>query len=135
MKGDPGSAIYSVLKAGTALITALGGTHIYREQVPQTNGEYPCVVIQRMSGLDTNTSPRRDKRYIYMVKVIVQNDLDKAEEIDDEIEDILHDGTLTIPDWGAYWCKRRYTVQYREAAEGGNVFYHVGAQYEIRIAE
>lgn len=133
-RGDPGSAIYTVLAAGTALTGQIGGTRIYLEQAPQ-GATLPCVIISRLTARDTNDSPRRNRRALYVVKAITEDDVDKAEAIDDEIDTLLFDATLTVTGWGVYWCRRTTDVQYREGGPGGATMHHRGAQYEIRLAE
>lgn len=133
-RGDPGSAIYTLLSAGSALTAEIGGTRLYLEQAPQ-DVALPYVHIQRLTARDTNDSPRRNRRHIYLVKAITEDDVDKAEAIDDEIDALLQDATLTVTGWGVYWCRRMTDVQYREGGPGGATYHHRGAQYEIRLAE
>jgi len=127
-----GSALYSHLAAGTALINALGGTAIYNTLAPQGVAP-PYVVFSLSSGVDENSSPRRARSLVYTVKAISTSQAD-AEALDDLIDARLHDQTLTIADWGNYWTARESDFVYSELV-GGVLYWHRGAQYRIKIAE
>ena len=131
---DPGSALYAKLIAGTALTAEIGGTRIYLEQPPQS-GTLPYVLVSRVTGSDMYGSPRRVRRYIYAVKAVTIDDLTKAEDIDDELDTMLYDSTLTVTGWGTYWLRRNTDIAYQEAGEGGVVYHHRGALYELRLSK
>jgi hypothetical protein len=131
--GEPGSALYTKLKAGTALTAEIGGTRIYLEQAPQ-EATLPYVVLSRIAGSDLYGSKRRIRRYIYAVKAVTMDDLTKAEDIDDELDTMLYNGSLTVAGWGVYWLRRMTDIAYREAGEGGVVYHHRGALYELRLS-
>ena len=131
---NAGSALYSVLTGGTALVGKLGGTAIYNRLVPQGTA-CPYVLFFRSAATEQNSSPRRARDLIYTVKAVTQDDLKEAEDIDVEIDTLLHGAALTITGWGNYWTARETDISYLELGAAGVIYYHVGAQYRVRIAE
>jgi len=127
-----GSALYTKLAAGTALTTLLGGTAIYNGLVPQGTAT-PYVVYQFTSGSDLNSSPRRARDYVVTIKA-VSDEQAEAENVDDALDTLMHEATLTITGWGNYWTARDQDVVYEQYA-GGIVYWHRGARYRIRVAE
>lgn len=129
--GSMGSALYSTLAAGTALTSLLGGTAIWNGLVPQ--GTATPYVVFTFSGQDDNTSPRRARTIVATVKA-VDDDQASAEEIDDELDALLHEATLTVTGWNNYWTARESDVSYEQDL-GNVIYYHRGARYRVRIAE
>lgn len=128
-----GSALYSTLAGGSALIDRLGGTAIYNTVAPQ-GASLPYVVFFVSAGRDINSSPRRARDYVVTVKAVTDAGVKAATELDGEIDAILHDAELDITGWGNYWTMRESDIMYTEV--GGNTLYwHVGGQYRIRVAE
>jgi hypothetical protein len=128
-----GSALYSKLAAGAALTSMLGGTAIYDTLAPQTQPT-PWVVFFHSAGGDDNTSPRRARSLVYTVKAVSTVGSLEAGEIDDLVDTLLHEQTLTVTGWGNYWMARVADIAYTEES-GGVLFWHRGGQYRIRIAE
>ena len=126
-------AIYTTLTGGTALVAKLGGTAIYNTLAPQETA-LPYVVFNKGAGTEANSSPRRAQDYVYTVKA-VSTTHKEAGEIDDLVDDLMHDGTLTVTGWNDYWCRRESDVAYAEPAGDGKLVWHQGAQYRIRLAE
>ena len=126
-------AVNSALVAGTALITALGGTAIYW-RIADQGTPYPYVTFSKATGTEENSSPRRARRVMYTVMAVSDNP-DKAGDIDDEIDTLLHGATLTITGWGNYRTARETDIDYEEVTNAGQVVYHRGGQYGIWIAE
>ena len=128
-----GSALFSKLAAGTALTTKLGGTAIYNTLAPQGQAT-PYVVFFHSAGGDDNTSPRRARSSVYTVKAVSTVGQLNAGEIDDLVDTLLHEQSLTVTGWGNYWLARVADIAYAEDS-GGVLFWHRGGQYRIRIAE
>ena len=128
-----GSALYSTLAAGTALVAKLGGTALYNTLVSQ-GVEPPYVVFFQSSGMDDNSSPRRARTMLWTVKAVSSTGLKQAAETDNLIDALLHQQTLTVTGWGCYWMARASDITYAEES-GGQTYWNVGAQYRIRIAE
>jgi len=129
-----GSALYSTLAAGTALVTALGGTAIYDTIAPQGT-DPPYVVFFFSGGGDDNTSPSRARSLVYTVKTVGTAKLE-TEEIDTQVDALLHLKTLTVDSgaWVNYWTARTTDVAYVEDV-GGELIWHRGGQYRIRIVD
>ena len=128
-----GSALFSALAGGAALVTALGGTAIYNTLAPQ-GASPPYVIFSHQAGGDDNTSPRRARSLVYLVKAVSSAGVLQAAEIDAEVDDLLHMGSLSVTGWGNYWTARETDVAYTEDS-GGVLIWHTGGQYRIRIAE
>jgi len=129
-----GSALYTKLAGGTALITALGGgTAIYDTLAPQGTAT-PFLVFAHQAGGDDNTSPRRARSLVYLVKAVSTSGPLEGAEIDAQADSLLHKGTLTVTGWGNYWIARETDVAYTEES-GGVLYWHRGGLYRIRIAE
>ena len=130
-----GSALYSKLAGGTALVSKLGGTAIWDTLVPQATGT-PYVVFNYSGGGDENLSPVRTRNLVYTVKTVTSGFSGKlqGEQIDGLVDGLLHMGTLTLTGWNNWWMARTSDVAYTEMA-GGTVFWHRGGQYRIRIVD
>lgn len=128
-----GSAIYSTLCAGTALIAKLGGSAVYNI-IAQQGAAFPYVVFFKAAGVEANTSPRRVRKLVYVAKGVTEDDLQEAGEIDDLIDGLLHEQTLTVTGWGTYWSARDGDVSYAEPGEGGKIYYHRGGRYRVWLA-
>lgn len=129
-----GSALYSHLAAGTALISKLGGgTAIWDTLAPQGTAD-PYVVFFHSGGGDDNLSPRRTRNMVYTVKVVGTTKL-TTEEIDAEVDALLHMGTLTVTGWGNWWLAREADVAYQETAGNNITYWHRGGQYRVRLTD
>jgi hypothetical protein len=121
--------------AGTAFVTALGGTAIYSKQAPA--GVTPPYVIYNVAGGgSTNTSPRDDLDVLYTVKCVAA-DPTKARDVAELCRVALHQqhNGFTMDDgWGCYWLAQEQMVSYVENKEQAQ-FYHEGANYRIRAAK
>lgn len=128
-----GSALKSTLSAGTALTGELGGTAIYDTVAPQGTSA-PYVVYAWSGGGTPNDGANRDYDAVWLVKGVT-TDQAQARRIDDAIDDLLHDGTLTATGWNNYWCAREADVRYAEPATGGLVYWHYGGRYRVRFSK
>jgi hypothetical protein len=126
-------AMQTYLSSGTALIAKLGGTAIYNTLAPQGVG-FPRVVHFQGAETEDNTSPRRAQTYLWTIKAEAKTQKE-AEEIDDLIDALVHDGTLSITGWNDYWMRRESGISYVEGVSGKELVWHDGAQYRIRMAE
>ena len=127
------TGLYTKLSAGTALTTLLGGTAIYNALATQGTA-LPYVVFFKSSGGDDNTSPRRARSLVYTVKAVADRAY-TAGDIDDELDTLLHEATLTVTGWNDYWIMREVDVSYEERLANGNVVFHRGGQYRIRLSQ
>lgn len=121
------------LAASSALITALGGTAIYRLQAPP-GAALPYVIFSLNAGGDANVSPRDESDTLWLVKA-VDDDATTAGSIADLIRTTLHDADLTLDGgWTAYRCQHTQIVEYVENIERRQYF-HSGGLYRIRAHE
>jgi hypothetical protein len=121
--------------AGTAIVTALGGTAIYCGQAP-ANKEPPYIIYGLAGGGDTNTSPRADLDVLYTAKCVAVNPA-QARTVANLIRDALHqqkDNFTMDGGWGCYWLAQEQLVSYIENKEQVQ-FHHKGANYRIRAAK
>ena len=129
-------ALYTTLSGGTALTALLGGTAIYNALGPQgTAVTYPLVMFTKSSGLDDNDSPRRTKTLVYQATGISDKGKKEAETIDNAIDALLHDSSLTVTGWSEYWVRRESDISYVEQIPGGKVLWHEGGLYRVRIQD
>ena len=127
--------LYNALKAGTALTTALGGTHIYNAMANKGSATtYPYVIFTKSSGVEDTSSPHRAKTLIYQVTGISATSKKEAEQLDNYCDALVHNGTYTVTGWGVYWSKRQSDVSYSEDISG-KILWHEGGLYRIEIAE
>ena len=128
--------LYSRLAAGTALTTLLGGTSIYNALGAEgTAIPYPLVIFTKSSGLDDNDTPHRAKTLVYQITAISDKGKKEAEQIDNAIDTLMHNADLgSMSGWYDYWCARESDISYNEMTEGGQVLWHEGALYRVRIA-
>jgi len=127
------TALYSKLTDGTALTAKLAGTASVYNQIAPRGAAMPYVVFGLQGGGDENITPARFKNLVYSVKAVSESSMKSAGEIDAEIDNLLHKGTLSVTGWGVMWCMREADYRYTETtAEGRNVW-HVGGNYRIRL--
>lgn len=126
--------IYGHLAAGTALVSALGGTAIYSVQAPST-ARLPYVLISLAAGGDTNTNPVDDIDVRMTVKA-VDDSLLTALQLAGHVRDRLHEETISL-DTG--WAFRRCQAMgaafaYSEQVENTQIW-HCGDTYRIKAQE
>ena len=125
------AAIYSKLSAGTALVTALGGTAIYRSVAPDT-ATYPRVVFNHMAGGPDNINPSDLRTAIYSVICWSTNEA-QAGTIDALVSALLHKQTLSVTGYTAFWCARETEINTVEFPPTAEPIHGIGAQYRIRL--
>lgn len=122
--------LFDTLAAGTALISALGGTAIYDTQAP-LDTPTPYLIYSYQGGGDTNFIPRAAIDVTYQVKA-VSEDQGEANDIADLVRQRLHDAELTFASpWAAYRCQHTSGFKFLEN-DGRKQYYHAGGLYRIR---
>lgn len=122
--------LFDTLAAGTALISALGGTAIYDTQAPLGTPK-PYLIYTYMGGGDTNFIPRAAIDVTYQVKA-VSEDQDEANVIADLARQRLQDADLTLASpWTAYRCQHTTGFKFLEN-KGRKQIYYAGGLYRIR---
>ncbi len=126
-------ALYSCLTQDAG-ISALVGTNVFNSMAPQW-ASMPFIVFSQQSGREENRTRVRERTYDYLIKAIAPT-LREAGDIADAIDAALFDAQLDVEGWDTvYWVRPSITVRYAEALPSGDLAYHAGAVYTIRIAE
>ena len=126
-----GSAIYSRLSGGTALVAALGGTAIYNTIAPDTAG-YPRVVFSYITGGPENVTPSDNRTQI--IQVMTWSDsLSEAGSIDALVSALLHRYALSVTGYTTIWCARETEYTQVDIPPNADPIYGVGADYRIRL--
>jgi len=127
-------ALRSYLLGGTALTSLLShGSAIYNTRAPQ-GAETPYIVFFESAGIDDNSSPRRARTVTYTIKVVSTNQ-QEALQIENALDVLLEsEPDLGPATWGNYRTKRLSDIFYPEDG-AGVVYYHVGGQWQFRIAK
>lgn len=129
------TALRNTLTGGTALTALLSGTaSVYADVVPPEES-FPCVVYQDQGGGDENLSPHRTKSVLRTVKAISATSKVAAEDIDAQIDALLHDAPFAVTGWSHIWCMREADISYTETNPEGRAYFHVGGVYRMRLAQ
>jgi hypothetical protein len=134
MMAGPQSALQKGLKAklSVAPITDLV-EGIYNSVAPPGKS-LPVVIFQLQGGGDDNLTSVRNRSPVYTVKCIAKLE-ETALTVSEKIDDALHEQTLTVAGWTNYRTAREGDINYTESDETGQVIYHIGGMYRIRISE
>ena len=126
------AAILTTLSGGTALINKLGGTVIYNMQAPKDH-PLPYVVWNVQAG-----GPRNDTHHDARDQVVfVRGYANKAKlagEIDAEISNLLHRGTVNVTGYNNFWTAREEDLALVENPPNHEPVYMAGGTYRIRLS-
>jgi len=125
------TAIFNQLKAGTALITALGGTALYYLQAPD-EATQPFVVWNYQAGGDENETSNRTKNIVVNVRCFARTPA-QAGTIDALVDGRLHMQTLSVPGWTNFWLARETEIALVENLPNVEKSYMAGALYRVRL--
>lgn len=127
--------IYSKLAADAAL-TAIVGTRIYHDRIPQdVANPYPCVVFAYQSGRDVRGvgAWRAWSNLLYVVRGIDETEdyLGNLQTIANRIDAVLHGASGTTSE-GTVWASvREEPFRMSEEGPGGRIFGHLGGIYRV----
>jgi len=126
------AALYTRLSEDLPLMTLATGGVFHR--LAPAGSATPYVVFQLQSGEATYTQGRLATRDMsYLVKAIDEGLSSKvAGQIDELIDALLTDESLTLAGWENIYLRRTSDVQYVEVADGV-AYQHVGALYDIQV--
>ena len=132
---DLEAAIFSKL-TGASTVTSLLATSgsVFNVTVPTGYG-YPLILFNLQGGGDLNDTPRRAKEPLYQVKALSDISMYEAGQIDDAMDAVLHNTTLTVSGWTNYWCARESDVRFAESLPDGSYIYHSGGIYRIGVSK
>jgi hypothetical protein len=132
------SAVITAVQTGihaalnVAAITDLTGSGKIYAAIAPLGTALPLVIYQQQGGGDENLTPSRMRNVLYTVKAVASSRATAA-GIDAQIDTALHNVTLTVGGWTAFWCARETDIEYAEVDDAGDVIYHIGGIYRIRI--
>lgn len=127
------AAIYSRLTGGTALTGLLSGTtSVYFKSVPEGNTDSDFVIFDYGSDLELNIAPGRERDELLLIKGVSKNNPSKAGSIENQIDALIHDQTLTVAGWTNFWIRRETGVSLEEDDDGDR-WYHSGAYFRILL--
>lgn len=130
-----GSAIYSKLTAGTALINLLGDSLSIYPIVAPDEAVFPYVVYSHHSGAYDNYDPVESKNIIYFIRAFSEVTPRKAGLIDVEIDALLHKKPLTVAGWDNFWIARDTDLENFESMPTGEKVFMRGGLYRLRLAK
>jgi Protein of unknown function (DUF3168) len=130
---DLEEAIFTVLTNDAGLMAKLtNGESVYAYRAPE-NAVPPLIILFEQTEGDIYTLQERAMReWLYAVKVITKgNSFREAWEIDEVIDSLLTDATLTMNGGTALSCRRESAIPpYTEMLEGVR-YNHAGGSYRI----
>jgi hypothetical protein len=130
--GAMGTALYSRLAGGTALIAALGGTAIYQDQAPD-GASPPYVVYSHQAGNAETFAPGDRRNDLWFVRGYAAT-RPAANIIDGHASDLLQAG-LSVTGWSNFWLARETQLALVENLPNGERRYMAGAFYRVRLGE
>ena len=126
------TGLYSKLAAGSALITALGGTAIYSMQAPD-NSVPPYVVFNLVFGQPENITPSDMRSQLYQVRAFAYSKA-TAGTLDALIDALLHRQALTVSGYTNFWSVRETDAPALvENLPSGIRVYSFGGYYRFRL--
>lgn len=131
--GAMGTAIYSKLAGGTALVAALGGTAIYADLAPD-GMRLPYVVFSHQAGGPENICPHEMYSDVWFVRAYAASRA-QANAIDGHVSGLLHRGGLSVSGYSAFWVVRETTVSLVENPPNGEHVYMAGGLYRVRLSD
>lgn len=129
--GAMGTALYTRLAGGTALIAALGGTAIYQDQAPD-NAVPPFVVFSHQGGAADTRQSGDDRDDLWFVRAYAVT-RKAANLLDGHVDTLLHRNNLGVSGWANIWCVRADQFSLSENLPNGEKRFMSGAFYRIRL--
>ena len=131
--GAMGTAIYGQLAAGTALISALGGTAIYADQAPD-GAALPYVVFSHQGDGPDTSSGSTLREGVWFARAYAATKA-AAASLDGLIDARLHTQSLNVSGWTNIWLVRELDHALVENPPNGEKIYMCGGTYRITIAK
>jgi hypothetical protein len=129
------AAVYTSIKtqlaAGTALVSALGGTYIYQRQAPKGK-TLPYVVMSHAGGGPENINPSDMRDNLWFVRVYA-DDAAEANTIDGFISASLNKKALSVSGYTNIYTAREDEYELVENPVDKQPVYMAGANYRIRL--
>jgi len=124
-------------KTGPAIYTWINNvtdaTAVYEGIAPQGT-EFPYITYDAVSPAELNLTKHRMLDELWQIKAISDVRADAA-LIAHQVEVRMIQSEMAVEGWEQYWISRETGISYPEVDDDGQVIYHVGATYRIRLAE
>jgi Protein of unknown function (DUF3168) len=132
--GDSGSAIFTTLKAGTALTALLAGTTaIYDQQAPD-GATLPYVVFSHQGGGPDLITSANMENNLWFVRAYTSASSQHASAIFAEVDALLHKKNIAIGSLNTFWCAREENLQLVETEPNQAKVWMRGGSYRIRTS-
>jgi hypothetical protein len=128
--GAMGSALYTVLAGGSALVSELGGSAIYSQQAPDGQAGKFCVFSHQGGGPENNPAGMRSN--VWYVRAYADNEAD-ARKIDGLIDAALTGVNFSVTGFTNFWTVREQDLSLVENLPNGKRKYSAGAFYRVRL--
>jgi hypothetical protein len=129
---DTATAIYTTLKAGTALTSMLAGTtSIYHLQAPD-NASLPYIVFNHQGGGPDLINPSDMESNIWWIRAFSITSALNAALIFEQVDLLLHKKNITITDATTIQCVREQNIALVENLPIGKQMFTCGGMYRIR---
>ncbi len=127
-------SLYSKITGGTAVTNLLASnTAVYPADDVPSGSLFDYVMYGLSAGGPSNDSPHDAENMVYTVQAVSNVSKRRAVAIDDALRALLHRASLTVTGWSHYYLARIAEIEYTEVNAEGMEFYHVGAEYRIRL--
>jgi hypothetical protein len=129
---DTATALYTTLKAGTALTAMLSGTtSIYHMQAPDDAG-LPYMVFNHQGGGPDLINPSNLESNIWWIRSYSVTSALNSALIFEQADLLLHKKNITITDATTIQCVREQNITLVEQLPTGKPIYTCGGMYRIR---
>jgi hypothetical protein len=130
--GAMGTALYSKLAAGTALIAELGGTFIYDTLAPKEQA-YPFVLFSHQAGGPQRLTPGGQWLDAWYVRAWSANKA-QAARLDKLCYELLDGKTLTVSGFTNFDTARVENIALVETEPNTEYVYSYGGIYDVRLS-
>lgn len=127
------TAVFSKLSGSSALVTALGGTVIYKNQAPD-NQPLPYVVWNWQSAVDENQTPSRMWNTILNVRCFAAS-ATQAGSVDAIIDELFTGTAFSVSGFTNFWTAREMEFDNTITEPDKSRTEVVGGLYRIRIGQ
>lgn len=129
-----GPALYSWLAGATGVTGLLSSATALYNGVAPSGTALPYIVMDAVSPRELNLTSRRGLDVLWQVKAIAKT-YAAALAIAYQVDTRLIQSAMTVTGWSQIWISRETGIDYPEVDDDGQVYYHVGATYRIRLSE
>lgn len=131
---DTPAALYSRLKAGTALTALLAGTTAIYDSAAPNGAAYAYVIFNfQGGGPDLLTSANLENN-VWLVRGYSQTSAKAARAIAAAIDARLHKQNLSIGSAATFWCAREENIAVVQQGADNQQVWAAGGMYRIRTS-